>query len=78
MSELTSCNYCSLQSVRRRAKEKKMKVTIRSDVFGSWTKGQAVFVHPPGVKIDGCPQEGEPGHEYFSCWLAEVPDRCCC
>ena len=78
MSEFTTCNYCSLQDARHRAKERKMKVTIRSDAFGSWGGGQAVFIHPRDVKIEGCPKEGEPGHEYLSMWLAEVPERCCC
>ncbi len=62
MSELTSCNYCKFEGIKRRAKESGMKVTY---------KNSNVYVHPPGVK-------NPTNDKYFKVWFMELPKSCCC
>ncbi len=62
MSELTQCNYCSLKSIKRRAKEKNQKVVLKPAKKGKYYMGgQDVFVN------------GE-----FVAWFMELSNRCCC
>ena len=78
MSELTSCNYCNLNRIRRNAKAKGMNVTILSDAC--WGMGgENVYVHPKEIKIAKLPG-GEDGlrSKYFVSWMQEIPHQCCC
>ncbi len=76
MSELTRCNYCSLQGVKQRAKEKNLKVTVLTDGWGGSLGGLSVYVHPKEIKIPKLSiKERE---KYFSRWLMELSDRCAC
>ena len=78
MSELTSCNFCNLNRIRRDAKVKGMKVTVLNAVMGG-LGGSTVYVHPKEVKIAKLPGwEDGPREKYFVSWMMEIPDRCCC
>ena len=74
MSELTPCNYCNLQEIKRNAKKKGFKVTKLSGDFG--LGGVDVFAHPKNVKID--PKDEEQREKYFRAWMMEISDSCCC
>jgi hypothetical protein len=78
MSELTTCNYCNLRSIRRHAKEQGLKVTVLNDA--RWGMGGCnVYVHPKSIKIREF-RGGEDGAraKYRRAWFAELPERCCC
>lgn len=68
MSELTPCNYCSLQHLK--AKYKGQKVEVKADTSGKpagWTEGGM----PPGYKVfvDG---------KDIEVWFMAITDHCCC
>ena len=73
---MSTCNYCSLKSIRKRAKEEGMKVTL---VNANWGMGgKTVYVHPPEVNAREI-EDGSPEHEkYFTAWFMEVPKTCEC
>jgi hypothetical protein len=78
MSELTPCNYCNLNRIKRRAKENGMKVTVLNDA--RWGMGGSnVYVHPKGLKIEklGGAEDG-PREKYRVSWMMEIPSRCEC
>lgn len=78
MSELTQCNYCSLQHYHSEAKAKQLKVTVLPDAkFG--LGGVNVYVHPKDVSIKEL-SGGEDGErkQYRQAWFMELPERCCC
>jgi hypothetical protein len=78
MSELTRCNYCSLQRIKEDAKAEKRKVTILADA--RWGMGGVnVYVHPPGVnikKLEG--GEDGPRKRYFVSWFMALTQHCAC
>lgn len=78
MSELTPCNFCNLNRIKRRAKENGMKVTVLNDP--RWGMGGSnVYVHPKGLKIEKLPGgEDGPRSKYFASWMMEIPARCNC
>ena len=78
MSELTQCNYCSLQEVKARAKKNKMVVTLLAGhpTFKGLPAGIDVYVHPKSVKIREVPHV--PRQAYWYRWFMERSDRCCC
>lgn len=70
MSELTPCNYCSLRQIRKSAKRRGQRVSLRSQTdHGHWPKGQDVYLHPPGER---------PAKKWWVGWLAEITDHCVC
>ena len=79
MGEFTTCNFCRLKDIRRRAKEKGQKVTLRASGF--WG-GKDVYVHPKDVKIPTKhvhqDDNKEGPDEYWVAWMWEIPERCCC
>ena len=78
MSELTPCNHCRLESIKRRAKQNGMKVTVINDA--RWGMGGSnVYVHPNGLKIEklGGGEDG-PREKYRVSWMMEIPARCEC
>ena len=78
MSELTSCNYCSLCQIKRQAKAQGKKVTVLCDA--DWGAGGFnVYVHPKDVnirKLDGS-EDGERAC-YRQSWMMEIPSQCEC
>ena len=74
MSELTQCNYCLLKHIKKRAKEKRMKVTVRATNWG--LGGFDVFMHPKDIVID--PKNVEQRNQYFQSWMMEITDHCVC
>lgn len=69
MSELTQCNYCSLQEIQRRAKREGKFVTRRADTKYA-LGGFNVYVYPRGVPIDH--------DKHFVAWFMELTDHCVC
>jgi len=64
MSELTRCNYCSLQTIRKEAKKKKLKVTI----LAGWHGGMDVYMHPKNVtrqELRACPEAPDGGRRKY-------------
>lgn len=78
MSDLTPCNYCSLQSIKKRAKEKRQKVTVLYN--SKWHSGQGcnVYVHPKNVKLQNIKEDSELHDKYSVSWFMELSDKCCC
>jgi len=77
MSELTPCNYCSLQGIKARAKMNGCKVYLRNST-GS-LGGIDVFVVPLGKKLDTRVDErGESIGGQWKAWFMELTDHCVC
>ncbi len=36
MSDLTQCNYCTFEAIKKRMKQKGKKVTVRKNIANSW------------------------------------------
>jgi hypothetical protein len=74
MSELTPCNYCSLNSIRRRAKESGLKVTLRHN-----RGGLDVYTHPPEIEIkEKVSDRTDEPNEYWRAWFMVLTDHCVC
>jgi hypothetical protein len=71
MSELTPCNFCSLNRIKESANEKGMKITLKKS--NSMMGGTDVYTHPPSIE-----HPEEYGDKYFSAWMMEIPIHCCC
>jgi hypothetical protein len=78
MSELTSCNFCKLNRIRRDAKAKGLKVTVLNDA--RWGMGGSnVYVHPKEIKIEKLSGgENGPRSEFRFSWMMEIPNGCRC
>ena len=81
MSDLTRCNYCTLQNIKRRAKEEGNKVILKP----GWRGGTDVYVVPKGVAIpkevkSGTDkEEGDEFHKkYCVAWFMELTSHCAC
>lgn len=78
MSELTSCNYCSLQRIRADAKRERKRVTVLADA--RWGMGGVnVYVHPRDVNVrllDGG-EEG-PRRKFHVAWFMQLTAHCAC
>ncbi len=76
MSELTQCNYCSLQQYEREAKKKNMKVHLITNKHG----GIDVYITPkkekPDTRTD--PKTGNNLSPYWRSWFMELSDHCVC
>jgi hypothetical protein len=75
MSELTMCNYCSLQIIIRKA-PKGSKVIMKASCGG----GMDVYVVPEGEELDTRtdPKTGNNLSKQWKAWMMEIPDHCCC
>ena len=73
MSDLTICNYCRLQGIRRRAKESGKKVATKAGGFPEFPTGTSVFRHPKEVKDKNRFQE-----QYRVAWFMELTGGCAC
>ena len=75
MSDRTPCNYCTYRSIKQRYEAKGLVVTK----MRGWEDGTEVFAHPPDVVIErGAGDMNHPQHQYFRCWLMELPGHCVC
>jgi len=82
---MTPCNYCSLQRIRKRAKQNGMKVVKMPSRFMG---GVEVFVVPPEITSkqirtwaapsDELPNGDENWQKYHRAWLMSVSKSCCC
>jgi len=69
MSELTPCNYCSLNSIKRRADRNGKRVTTQ------WRNGWLeVYVHPSDVKI----VNDKDREKYRQGSMMALTDHCVC
>jgi hypothetical protein len=82
MSELTTCNYCSLQGIKRRAREDALRVVLlparRVDKYflGGWD----VFRFPRSMWTAKQFKALKPGAQrnWWVCWFMELTDHCVC
>lgn len=74
---MSGCCYCSLQSIKRRAKEEGKEVTV---VYNArWGMGGAnVYVHPKGVNLEGVVEDSPECKKYWVSWMMKITDRCAC
>ncbi len=78
MGEFTSCNYCKLQGIKRRAKEDGLTVTVLGDA--NWGMGgENVYVHPKDINISQLAGgEDGPRAKYRVSWMMGIGSRCEC
>lgn len=83
MSELTQCNFCTLERIREDAAKTNSQVVLR-DGTGK-LKGVNVYLIPAGVEVpkmiqDGLVDlEGDAFHQqYFIAWFMKLTDYCAC
>jgi hypothetical protein len=74
MSELTQCNFCSLERIKEHAKDRKLKVTIipSSNILN----GLDVYVHPKDINIHLLREPTR--KDYFVSWMWAIGDKCEC
>ena len=78
MSELTSCNYCNFNRIKKKAKELQMTVTKLDNI--SWDLGGIdIYVHPSNINNKKL-KDGRDGKyaKYWVSWFWELPTHCCC
>jgi hypothetical protein len=81
MSELTQCNYCSLQELKAEARRRKLRVSVlpsrpsRFRVRGM--VGLNVYVHPRSVSGSELAKLGDKS-PYWRSWFGDVTKSCCC
>ena len=73
MSELTQCNYCSLQRIKTRAKENKCYVLKFKSHEMQGLGGYDIFVVPNGEKLSKKNKD-----KYFVSWMMEIGTECEC
>lgn len=69
MSELTECNYCRLESIRRDAKKKKKRVVIVPAGFNITLGGHNIHLLNKGEK---------PTEKNKACWFMAITGVCVC
>jgi len=67
VSEITPCNYCSLNKIKKNAKDQGLIVT---------NIGRHYYKHPPKVDINLLDEKER--RKYFSAWFMELTNHCCC
>ena len=79
MSELTECNYCTLQGIKRWAKANGRRVvTMPSFQRASTPRGIDVFMIPPGVSKHDLRTREDLREKYGGTWFMALTDHCCC
>jgi hypothetical protein len=77
MSELTRCNYCSLQMYKRQAKHSGMKLTLMAgQKYKSLPAGVDVYMHPRNVNVRELSRSER--EQYHISWFMELGDHCVC
>jgi len=62
---MSTCNYCSLQSIRRDAKKNNKRVVLIPSVYE--LGGTEVYVLKPREK---------PNNKSWACWFMSIPEQC--
>jgi len=89
MSELTPCNWCSLERIKTHAKQDGLIVTIIK--ASPWVENPDfapnavnVYVHPKTVTkkeietIEKVPESAVAKKKYWMTWFMELTDHCVC
>lgn len=79
MSELTRCNYCDLEWIKKDAQKDGLKVMILSSNFE--LGGYEIFTVPKNIlkkEIKNWEIDDENWRKYHRAWMWSIPDRCCC
>lgn len=74
MSELTPCNYCSYQRIKKRADDDGLLVSLLPAHWGMG--GTEVYVSPVDVDVEKMSEIER--HKYYKAWFMSLPDHCCC
>ncbi|HEX9232467.1 MAG TPA: hypothetical protein VF849_00170 [Blattabacteriaceae bacterium] len=77
MSELTQCNYCSLEDTKYQARKSKMKITMLPSTRSEGLEGIDIYIHPKEVRLKNPISEGD-HKKYFKSWMWEITDHCVC
>ena len=85
MSELTRCNYCNLQDIKRKARKDGLKVVLAVSKFMG---GTDVFVVPKNITpkevrtwkdCDEVPPNGDENYQkYHKSWMMRIGSFCEC
>lgn len=67
MSELSRCNRCALEAIRRSAKAQGERVVLRRE-----NGGVSAYRVPRGVK------NAQIADGMLAAWLWQLPRKCCC
>jgi len=73
MSELTRCNFCTLQSIRRWYKGTGARIHRR--FYGGWTE---IYVVPKGKKLNTQRNKEEDPSRQFVASFLELTSSCAC
>jgi hypothetical protein len=74
MSELTQCNFCSLEGIKEEAREAGLRVTL---IPGKHElKGLDVYVHPRDINIHVLGESQQ--KKYWRCWMWAIGSKCEC
>ena len=85
MSELTTCNYCHFNRIKKHAEEQGKTVhQLRPGYMG----GTDIFVVPKGEPLpsrsemimpcDKYPNGNKAYNKYHVSWMMSIPTHCCC
>lgn len=74
MSELTTCNHCNLERIRRDAKKAGHRVTLEGSTWGMG--GVEVYVHPKALNFRTFNKNMK--RRYWVAWMMEVTEHCVC
>lgn len=74
MSELTTCNYCNLERLRREAIQTKKRITMVPATWGMG--GFEIYMHPRSVEIKKCTKEEK--KRFWVSWMMEIGKTCGC
>ena len=69
MSDMLTCNYCTMQNIKERAKKDNSKIITR-DNAGFALGGVNVYIVPKGKRFDK--------DKHLVAWFMELPERCAC
>lgn len=71
---MSTCNFCRLKSIRKRAKKNNKKVTLflNRDGFG----GVDIYVYPKDINFKTLNEKEK--EKYHACWFMEIGDHCTC
>ena len=72
MSELTQCNFCSLQEIKTNAKAAGNTITVMAD----GTQSKNVYVHPKSVNVRALNDQQR--EKYFVSWMEDLTPECAC
>ncbi len=80
MSELTTCNFCSLKAMRKRREGTGERVIVRYNSLWFGNGGCNVYALPKDFRMppEGIIESGPLHDKYHLAWFAGLTDHCVC